>query len=38
VTPDISKDLMGIMIQKYIPEIQNAIKAKAEEMKMSEKK
>ncbi|WP_281298947.1 DUF2059 domain-containing protein [Flavobacterium limnophilum] len=38
VTPDISKDLMEIMMQKYIPEIQNAIKTKVEEMKMSEKK
>lgn len=38
VTPDISKDLMEIMMQKYIPEIQNAVKAKIEEMKMSEKK
>ena len=38
VTPDISKDLMGIMMQKYIPEIQNAIKTKVEEMKILEKK
>jgi hypothetical protein len=38
VTPDISKDLMGIMMQKYVPEIQNAVKTKVEEMKMSEKK
>lgn len=38
VTPDISKDLMGIMMQKYVPEIQNAVKTKIEEMKMSEKK
>ena len=38
VTPDISKDLMGIMMQKYIPQIQNTIKTKAEEMKIPEKK
>jgi hypothetical protein len=38
VTPDISKDLMGIMMQKYVPEIQNTVKTKVEEMKMSEKK
>lgn len=38
VTPDISKDLMMIMMQKYVPQIQEAIKAKTEEMKMSEKK
>lgn len=38
VTPDISKDLMEIMMQKYVPEIQNAVKTKVEEMKMSEKK
>jgi hypothetical protein len=29
---------MEIMMQKYVPEIQNAVKTKVEEMKMSEKK
>lgn len=38
VTPDISKDLMGIMMQKYVPEIQNAIKTKVEEMKTQDKR
>lgn len=38
VTPNISKDLMMIMMQKYVPQIQEAIKAKTEEMKKSEKK
>lgn len=38
VTPDISKDLMGIMMQKYVPEIQNAVKTKVEEMKTQDKK
>jgi hypothetical protein len=38
VTPDISKDLMMIMMQKYVPQIQEAIKAKTEEMKKAEKK
>jgi hypothetical protein len=31
--PDITKDLMMIMMQKYMPEIQKTINAKAEEMK-----
>ena len=38
VTPDISKDLMEIMMQKYVPEIQNAVKTKVEEIKILEKK
>jgi hypothetical protein len=37
-TPDITKDLMMIMMQKYMPEIQKAMKAKIEEMKNTEKK
>jgi uncharacterized protein len=36
--PEIQKELMPIMFQKYIPEIQKAIKAKTEEMKANEKK
>jgi uncharacterized protein len=38
VTPDLSKDLMMIMMQKYVPEIQNTIKEQFEEMKKSENK
>lgn len=38
VTPDISKDLMGIMMKKYVPEIQNAVKKKVEEMKTQDEK
>ena len=38
VTPDITKDLMMTMVQKYMPEIQKTVKAKAEEMKKSDKK
>lgn len=33
VTPDIQKELMTVMMSKYIPEIQKTIKEKAEEMK-----
>jgi len=38
VTPDLQKDLMMIMMQKYIPEIQKTIKLKIEELKKSEDK
>jgi len=38
VTPDIQKDLMMVMMQKYIPEIQKAIKSKTDEMKNPEVK
>lgn len=38
VTPDIQKDLMMIMMQKYMPEIRKAIKTKTEEMKKTDKK
>ncbi len=34
--PDIQKEMMQIMFQKYIPEIQKTIKAKVEEMKAAE--
>lgn len=33
VTPDISKDVMMIMMQKYVPEMKNSMKAKMEELK-----
>jgi hypothetical protein len=38
VTPDITKDFMMIMMQKYMPEIQKTIQAKTEEMKNADKK
>ncbi|TDD94948.1 DUF2059 domain-containing protein [Flavobacterium cellulosilyticum] len=38
VTPDISKDFMSIMMEKYMPEIQKMIQDKSEEIKNSEKK
>jgi len=38
VMPDITKDLMMIMMQKYMPEIQETLKAKLEEMKNADKK
>jgi len=38
VTPDISKDLMMVMMQKYMPVIQKTIKEKSEEMKNADKK
>lgn len=38
VTPDIQKDLMMVMMQKYVPELQKTIKDRMEEMKNSEKK
>lgn len=37
-TPDIQKDMMLVMMKKYIPEIQKAIKAKVEETKNAETK
>jgi len=33
VTPDIQKDMMTAMMQKYMPEIQKTIKAKMDESK-----
>lgn len=33
VTPDIQKDMMMVMMQKYMPEIQKSFKAKSEEIK-----
>ena len=33
LTPDISKDVMMIMMQKYVPEMHNSMKAKMEELK-----
>jgi len=36
--PEITKDMMGNMMQTLVPELQNTIKAKMEEMKNSEKK
>ncbi len=38
MTPEISKDLMTIMMQKYMPEFQKTIKEKVDEMKNTEKK
>jgi len=38
MTPNISKDLMMIMMQKYMPEFQKNIKEKTGELKKSEKK
>lgn len=38
VTPEIQKEIMTVMFQKYIPEMQKSLKAKAEELKNSEKK
>ena len=32
-TPEITKELMTVMMQKYMPEIQKAMKEKAEENK-----
>ncbi len=37
-TPDISKDLMVIMMQKYMPDIQKTMKEKIDRMKNTEKK
>jgi hypothetical protein len=38
VMPEISKDLMTVMMQKYIPEIKKSIKAKTDELNSNEKK
>jgi len=38
VTPDIQKELMTVMMQKYVPEIQNAMKAIPAETKKTENK
>ncbi|MEA4839547.1 MAG: DUF2059 domain-containing protein [Bacteroidales bacterium] len=38
VTPDIQKDLMMVMMQKYIPEMQKAVKDRIEEKMKSDKK
>ena len=38
VTPDIQKELMTIMMQKYMPDMQKSLKAKMEEMKVNSKK
>ena len=38
LTPEITKDLMMIMMQKYMPEIQKTIKEQTEKMKQSDKK
>jgi len=38
VTPDLQKDIMMAMMQKYIPDLQKAIKERTEEMKKSDKK
>lgn len=38
VQPDIQKEMMTVMFQKYIPEITKTMKARAEEMKAAEKK
>jgi uncharacterized protein len=35
VSPDIQKDLMMVMMQKYMPEIQKTIKTKIDELKNS---
>jgi uncharacterized protein len=38
VTPDIQKEIMTAMYQKYMPEMQKSLKAKTDEMKNIEKK
>ena len=38
VTPDLQKDLMTIMMQKYMPELQKSIKEQTEEIKNLEHK
>ncbi len=38
MTPNVSKDLMVIMMQKYMPEFQKTIKEKVDGMKNTEKK
>ena len=37
LSPEIMKEFMGTMMQKYMPEMQKAMKAKMEELKNSEK-
>jgi len=37
LSPEIMKEFMGTMMQKYMPEIQKAMKAKIEESKITEK-
>jgi len=36
VTPDIQKELMMVVMQKYVPEIQKTMQAKTDEIKSSE--
>jgi uncharacterized protein len=38
VTPEIQKEIMMVMYQKYMPEMQKSIKARVEELKNTEKK
>jgi hypothetical protein len=38
VMPDLQKDLMAVMMQKYMPEIQKTLKEKFDAMKNDEKK
>jgi len=38
VTPDLQKDLMMVMMRKYIPEMQKTVKDRTEEMKKSDNK
>jgi uncharacterized protein len=38
VTPDIQKDVMMVMMQKYLPELQKSMKAKMEELKNNSQK
>ncbi|MEI6678316.1 MAG: DUF2059 domain-containing protein [Mariniphaga sp.] len=38
ISPEIAKDMMMVMMQKYMPGIQKTIKAKAEELKKTETK
>jgi uncharacterized protein len=38
VTPDLQKDLMMVMMQKYIPEMQKTVKDRTEEIKKSDNK
>lgn len=37
-TPEIMKEFMGTMMQKYVPEMQKTMKAKIEELKNNERK
>jgi hypothetical protein len=38
VSPEIQKEIMTVMYQKYMPEMQKSIKARADDLKNSEKK